>query len=228
MAKAKRFDVILAEYRKKYDIDSLSSPNDSANLTALIQNQVAIETLQAELHTLIESGATANIRTIDQVSETINKIVERSLQLERALALDRKTRKTSEAASVIDYLTELKIMAREFVDQQLIKVTCPTCKILVGRIAPLVDHTAYKCEFECSQCHKMIRATRGVKDQFHDLPESDRRWRKQYEYTVIQAKETKTPTITASDELVIDDEVDTTTQTPDDEENEGLDNGAET
>lgn len=201
-----RFDEILEQYRAQYDIDSLSSPNDQANLHALIQNQVMIEKLQTDMQLLAEEDARENIVSIAKISDTINSMLERSLQLERALALDRKTRKQNEASSVADYLRELKIMAREFVDAQLIKLQCPDCLILVGRIAPLEEHTGYAVAFECPQCHKPIKATRKSKDPFFDLPANDREWRKKYTYEVIPLRAKTAPVLPATDELVIADE----------------------
>ena len=43
MAKKTRFQEILAEYSNKYDLETLNSPNDRANLEMLINNQVVVE-----------------------------------------------------------------------------------------------------------------------------------------------------------------------------------------
>lgn len=208
MAKKDRFTEILDEYRAKYDVDSLSSPNDQANLRSFINTQIMIETLQKKQEELAISGITANIDDFMKFNNAIEKLIENGLKLERALALDRKNRQQEKADSVAEYVSGLKIMARDFLERQYIRAECPNCKVLVGRIIPAIEHAAFNCSFQCSQCGKKITIKREERDPFFDFAISDRAWRKEHKYEVIQAKLNEAPLLSSDSELVIEDSED--------------------
>lgn len=184
MAKRTRFDEILSQYASKYDIETLNSPNDKANLDMLINNQIIVENLQAQLLEL-SADSVANIAEIQKISNAMRDLIERSLQIERALALDRKTRKSENSDSVASYITDLKVTAQNFLDKRLIKVYCPDCKILVARLGPTMDHTAFYFEAQCSQCSKRVIAKRTSAPEGVLFDIKDYRWRKSYVYEVI-------------------------------------------
>lgn len=121
MAKKSRFQEILEEYSLKYDLETLNSPNDRANLEMLINNQVLVERLQGELLQLTEESAIDNIDDIKNISNAMRDIIERNLQIERALALDRKTRKSENSDSVASYITNLKVVAQNFLEKKVNK-----------------------------------------------------------------------------------------------------------
>lgn len=213
MAKKSRFQEILADYSNKYDLETLNSPNDRANLDMLINNQVIVERFQAELLSMTEDGAIDNIEAIQKIGNAMRDMIERNLQIERALALDRKTRKSEASDSIGAYLTNLKITAQNFLEKRLIKIYCPDCKILVARFAPVMEHTAFHFESQCSQCNKRITATRKAESEgvFFDI--KDYKWRKQYLYEVVQpAKSEDQPQTESEDEVFIVEEEDGTTE----------------
>lgn len=206
MAKAKSstFETVLAEYRSKYNVDTLDSPNDVANLHAMIRNQMLIEKLQAQLDSLTE----VDVIDSTQVKKMLDSIValsDTNMNLERTLGIDRKTRKQESSESVVDYLTTLKQRAKEFLDNEtkLTKVYCPNCKIMVGRISGVYDTTAYDASFQCPQCKKSIVVKRTEKDIFFDIKDAE--WRRKYPIDIEQPKRTKAPTLLVEDELTIGD-----------------------
>ena len=204
MAKKTRFQEILADYSSKYDLETLNSPNDRANLDMLINNQVIVERFQAELLFMTENGALENIEAIQKIGNAMRDLIERNLQIERALALDRKTRKSENSDSVASYITNLKITAQNFLEKRLIKVFCPDCKVLVARFAPVMDHTAFHFETQCSQCNKRITMTRKAESEgvFFDI--KDYKWRKQYLYEVQQpTKDVDQPEVESEEEMFI-------------------------
>ncbi len=207
MARSKnRFEEILAEYARKYDIDSIDSPNDQANLRTFINLQIAIEQLQEEAQKLIQGGIVANLDDLERVNDTLKKLVDTGVVLERALGLDRKSRASDKVDNVADYIANLKTMAQDFLEKQYIRAECPNCQILVGRVIPALEHTAFECHFQCSQCGKKITIKRGEKDPFFDFSVSERAWRKQHKYEVIQAKKADIPTIKSDAQLIIEDD----------------------
>lgn len=213
MAKKSRFQEILEEYSLKYDLETLNSPNDRANLEMLINNQVLVERLQGELLQLTEESAVDNIDDIKNISNAMRDIIERNLQIERALALDRKTRKSENSDSIASYITNLKVVAQNFLEKRLIKVYCPDCKVLVARFAPVMDHTAFHFETQCSQCGQRVIMGRKAEAEgvFFDI--KDYRWRKQYLYEVVQPDMAKdTPELDSEEELFIIEDEDGTTE----------------
>lgn len=203
MAKKKRFDEILQEYGQKYDIETLDSPNDKANLTMLINNQVIIERLQSEMLEVTEVSAVDNIEEVKQIGNAMRDLIERNLQIERALALDRKTRKSENTDSLATYITDLKINAQNFLEKRLIKVYCPNCKILLARFSPVMDHTAFHFECQCSQCGKRVTASRKAASEGVLFDIKDYKWRKQYLYEVVQPETSEDKLIPETDEEVI-------------------------
>lgn len=206
MAKKTRFDEILSQYAEKYDIETLNSPNDKANLDMLINNQIIVENLQAELLNL-STDSVVNIAEIQKISNAMRDLIERSLQIERALALDRKTRKSENSDSIASYITDLKVTAQNFLEKRLIKMYCPNCKILVARIAPAMKHTAFHFEAQCSQCGDRVIATRKSEKEGVLFDIKDYRWRKQYLYEVVQAtKSEDTPQLTTDEDVFLEED----------------------
>ena len=206
MTKSQRFSDILQEYSEKYDLATLSSPNDKANLEALINNQIIIESLQAKVQELIEDDPVSNIDIIQRLSTSLRDSIERNLQLERALALDRKTRNSSSAESVADYIVSLKQTAQEFLEKRLVKVYCPNCQILLARFSIVHDHSPFELRVKCNQCENDITSAREEKDIFFDIKDSA--WRKKYKYTVKQSKEKVSIDADVEDDIVLGEDED--------------------
>lgn len=206
MTKSQRFSDILQEYSEKYDLATLSSPNDKANLEALINNQIIIESLQAKVQELIEDDPVSNIDIIQRLSTSLRDSIERNLQLERALALDRKTRNSSSAESVADYIVSLKQTAQEFLEKRLVKVYCPNCQILLARFSIVHDHSPFELRVKCNQCENDVTSAREEKDIFFDIKDSA--WRKKYKYTVKQSKEKVSIDADVEDDIVLGEDED--------------------
>lgn len=198
--KAKRL-----EYAKKYEIDSLDSGNDKANLEALLRNEIIIEDLQEALQEKVEEGAATNIAEIKKLNDGIRDLIATNLSLEKALGIDRTARKKEvNDQSPAEYIKALKQQAKEFLEQRLIKVYCEECKILVLRFFPVHEHTKFDVKCQCSQCGKMIRVHREEKTIFFDLPKNDRAWREKYMLEVVQPKVFKDDsTDNEDDEMII-------------------------
>lgn len=190
---AKRFQDTLAEYKAKYNVESLDSPNDVANLHAMIRNGILIEQLQARLDELVTDPDGINPQEIKRVLDSIVALSETNINYEKTLGIDRKTRKNEASESVADYLTTLKARAKEWLDNEnrLTKVFCTKCQIMVGRVSGVYDTTHYEASFQCPQCKKHIVVRREEKDVFFDVKDAD--WRRKYPIDIEQPKRTKAP-----------------------------------
>ena len=205
MTKSRRFQEILADYADKYDLATLSSPNDRANLEMLINNQVIVESIQAKLQELTEEGPVENIDIIQRLGSSLRDIIERNLQLERALALDRKTRNSNSSESVAEYLVSLKQTAMDFLERRLMRVYCPDCNILVARCSIVHDHSPFLLRVKCTQCERDVVVERAERDVFFDIKDSA--WRKKYRYKTVQPKKSEVDTSSfVEDDLLLADE----------------------
>jgi hypothetical protein len=205
----KNFDKIYKQYQEKYDLDDLSNPNDIANLTSMIKNQLLIDKIREKLDDSINEGD-LNPAMLAKNLENIGRLSDANLQLEKALGLDRKTRKQQQQTSIVDITLRLKQMAKEFLDddRRLTKVMCKKCKIMVGRISGVYNTTEYSAAFQCPQCKKNITIHRKERDVFYDVKDAD--WRRKYPIEIVQpANYTKdAPIIEEEDDLIIGDGVD--------------------
>lgn len=204
-----QFKITLEEYSKRYDIESLSNPNDVANLETMIRNQIIIKTLQRQMSELAVEGDADKLMDIKKINDSITSLTAANIQLEKALAIDRKTRKGEQEQSVVDYINTIKKLAREFLDdnQRLTKVHCKYCKIMVGRISGVYDTTEFEARFQCPQCKKFITISRKERDVFFDIKDAD--WRRKHPIEIIQAKRLKdAPDVeNTEDDLVIGDDI---------------------
>lgn len=201
-----KFDRILQEYRTKYNVESLDSPNDIANLHTMIRNQLIIEKLQAQMTDLTE-GDDIDPITVKKILDSLVALSESNVVYERTLGIDRKSRKQEASESVADYITGLKARAKEWLDneERLTKVNCPHCNIMVGRISGVYDTTYYTASFQCPQCKKQITVTRQERDIFYDVKDAD--WRRKYPIEIEQAKRTAAPSFdNIEDDMVIGEE----------------------
>lgn len=198
-----RFQEALLEYKQKYNVDQLDSPNDMASLTTMIRNQLLISQLQTVLDE-ITLADTVDPMEIKKVLDSIVALSQTNMQYERSLGIDRRTRKTDQAESVADYIVKLKTLAREFLDQdeRLLKVYCNECSIMIGRVSGVYDTTHYFALFQCPQCKKQITVTRKERDIFFDVKDAD--WRRKHPIQIVQAKRNAAaPIIDVTDEVVI-------------------------
>lgn len=204
--KDKEFDRIMAEYREKYDVDSLQNPNDKANLETMIRNQLLIEKLQDRLDGIADN-TDVDPMEVKKILDSITALSQTNMQYERTLGIDRKTRKTEQAESFPDYLKAIKTHGREFIDQRLTRVFCKSCNIMVGRISGVYDTTEFNAAFQCPQCKKYTTMVRKERDIFYDVKSPD--WRRRFPMEVIQPKRAKNmPEIDIIDDVVIEEDAD--------------------
>lgn len=206
----KLFQEELNKYAEKYDIGSLTNPNDEANLHMMIRNQIEIQTLQNQVSQLIREDAAANVQVIVKLKDIIESFKGTNMQIEKLLGIDRKTRKNESEQSVSDYWNKLKQHAEEFLrdEDKLLRVYCKHCKIMVGRISGVYDTTSYFADFQCPQCKKRCTVKREEKDVFFDLKAGDKEWRRKYPIEIVHPVQPKdsidTSMIQEDNEIVID------------------------
>lgn len=191
-----------AAYAKAFRVDDLNDANDLSTLDILLKTEIMVDDLQAQIQELMSDNPVEQATNIKKLADLLRDAGNMILAYQKTLSIDRKTRKTEETASVADYIRALKRDAREFMDQRIVKVYCPDCKVMVGRLFPVHDHTAFNASFQCDQCNKVIRARREERDIFFDI--RDASWRRKYSPEIVQPKKFSRMQIPDDDELVID------------------------
>lgn len=197
-----KFQEKLDNYAKAFRIEELNDANDRSTLEIMLKTEVMIDDLQQQIQDLMDESPVEQAGNIKKLHDLLRDAGTMIVTYQKTLAIDRKTRKTEETASVADYIRTLKRDAKDFMDQRIIRIYCETCKVMVGRIFPVHDHTAFACSFECSQCHKLIRARREQRDVLFDV--KDARWRKAHVAEVVQPKKFNKIEAPDDDELVLD------------------------
>lgn len=176
----------LKQYRETYRVDELNEANDLSTLMMLIRQEVLTEDWYEQLSALTDEDAVGKANSIKKLMDTIRDSSNTIINLQKTLNIDRKTRKTEEANSPADFIRALKRNGHEFMKKRIIPTYCPDCKIMVGRIYPVHDHTAFSVSFQCNQCNKMVRARREEKDIFFDV--KDHQWRRKHRAEIVQPK----------------------------------------
>lgn len=181
---SEKFEERYRKYRKDYDLDSLNDSNDTALLRIVIQYEILIEELQQEINNIIRSGnLKEEAQEIKKLSDLLRDMTNVVVSAQKTLSIDRKSRQEVAEQSPLEYIRFLKRNAHQFLNKRLIKIYCDKCKVMVGRISPVHEHTAYNVSFECSQCGRMINAQRLSKDVFHDV--KDKEWREKYPIEIL-------------------------------------------
>ena len=195
-----RYKQLWGQYEQAYDLTTLNDANDRSNLEMIIRNASLIELLQEKITEMAEEDAAGNITEIKKISDSVRDLTDRNIQLERQLGIDRKSRKKDNETTTGEYILMLKSAAQEFLEKRLIKVYCPNCKVMTGRISPVHHHTSFAVYFECSQCQKLVTAERKSKDVFFDLVKDDKDWRRKYPIEIKHPKRVKASSSSLDDE----------------------------
>lgn len=199
-----RLEAKRRDYASKYDIDDLTSGNDKANLETLLRNELIIEDLQAALQEKVESGAADNITEIKKLNDAIRDTTQVNLALEKALGIDRKTRKSElDTDSPAEYIRKIKSVAKEFLNQRLQRVMCADCKIQLFKFLPTYEHNRFELKVACPQCGKTTKVHRNDKSILYDVPAKDKAWREKYPMEVIPPKLDTVDDIDATDDDVV-------------------------
>lgn len=191
------------EYAKKYSIGDLESGNDKSNLEMLLNLELTLEDLTADLHNVRDDTQTKDkASAVATIIKTMDTLIETKLKIERSLGIDRKSRKTEDSAeSPAEYIKALKIHAKEFLDLRMQRVMCDTCKIQLFKFLPTYDHNKFDLKIYCPQCGKYTRVHRVEKSILWDLPAKDKAWREKYPMEIIPAK--NNVAVDEEDEMVI-------------------------
>lgn len=181
-----KYKAKIEQYEKVFNLDDLNDANDRSNLEIMIKTEIMIDDIQEKIASLMDEDDVAKISDVKKLHDLLRDATNTITTLQKTLNIDRKTRKSEETSSVAEYIRTLLRAASGFMEERVIKSYCPNCKVMVGRIYPVHDHTAFSVSFQCSQCKKLIRGRREEKDIFWDV--RDHEWRRSKRAEVVQPK----------------------------------------
>ena len=178
------FQDMYNEYTENYDLKNATA-NDRGNLSVLINNAILIKKMQDKIQELLQQEDVLNNTTsIKKLQDSLRDSIDQSLAVERALGIDRKSRRKENQQDVAGYLALIKSNAAEWLEKQLIYVYCPKCRVMVARILPAHEHTEFRTRFQCSQCNEYVTADRKEKSIFFDI-RGRKEWREKYPIEII-------------------------------------------
>lgn len=150
----KRIEQKLQEFSDEYDLTDLKI-NDRAALRALIQAFIALEDYEQLLFGLRsadESINADNIYIFEKVNKVLSDLREDISNLQDDLKITRKSRKSDQETSLIEYLESLKEKARKFYESKMQYVYCDKCNTLLGTIWTLYpEEKKNKIRLKCNR-----------------------------------------------------------------------------
>jgi len=165
-------------YSNNFRLDDLNDANDLTLLHFLIKTELMVEDLHMGIQMLMNDDPVSKAVEIKKLHDLLRDSTKIVTELQKTLAIDRKTRKDTESSGdFASYIRFLKTTASQFIEDRMIKVYCDNCKVMVARVSPVHSHTAYDLRFQCSQCKEMISLKRSERDTLFDLDVEDREWR---------------------------------------------------
>jgi hypothetical protein len=148
----KRIDRKLKEFEDDYDLSDLKV-NDKLVLRALIQSILTLEDLEKVVFEIRKEGFDDidNVLKLEKISTVMNKLRNDISNMQTDLKITRKHRKGDKETSVINYLEDLKLKAKQFYESKMSYVFCPKCNMLLGTVWFLYPYGKNKLIFNCDR-----------------------------------------------------------------------------
>lgn len=179
-----RIKIKIDEITNDYDISDLKA-NDKLTLRALAQAFIQLEDLERFVYNKRINGiAESSVLLIEKINNMISNLRKDISNMQNDLKITRKIRKGDKEQTLINYLEDLKLRAKEFYSQKMSYIWCPECKMLLGTIWTLYpEEKSNKIQLVCNRIlengemcgTKIITTTRELLDRrgvsTEDVPE---------------------------------------------------------
>ena len=136
--------------KEEYDLSDLAA-NDMLQLTNLAEALASQDVYNKLLSEELDSEE-ANISRVKEIQRLITEVTKNIATISDSLKIDRKSRE-KKTESVPDYVKDLKLRAKRFLDQRLSYIYCPKCKILVATMWLSRYNQGAKFKFICQKCN---------------------------------------------------------------------------
>lgn len=140
----------LDEFSNDYDIDDLKI-NDKETLRAFIQAIIALEDYEVMVFAIRtdESVSQGNITVLDRLSKIMSDLRKDISKFQDDLNITRKIRKSDKESSVISYIANLKEQARQYYEEKMSYIYCPSCNMLLSTVWVLYPDEDNKITLKC-------------------------------------------------------------------------------
>jgi len=143
----------IGQFGKDYDLDELNS-NDMMLLRSLAQSFLSLEDFELISYNLRKQKVISyeDLPILEKVSKIMSDLRSDISKLQDDLKITRKIRKSEKEQTVIAYIESLKKKAREFYEQKMLYVFCPSCNMLLGTLWTLYpNETKNKLKLKCNR-----------------------------------------------------------------------------
>ena len=122
------------EITNDYDIEDLKA-NDRLTLRALAQALIQLEDLERYAYNRrIDGIVETDVLLMEKINNMISNLRKDISNMQTDLKITRKIRKGDKEQTLITYLEDLKLRAKEFYSQKMSYIWCSNCKMLLGTV----------------------------------------------------------------------------------------------
>ena len=149
----------MAAFEKDYDLTDMSA-NDLMALEELAKVFVRLDAIDTHMDKFILSDD-MDILVYERLARIASQLRGDASTIQKDLDITRKARSASGASSVTDTVEELLSRAGKFVEDRLVCVYCPECKMLLSKFWVLYKDAPYKLQFACGrdECGRKFEVT---------------------------------------------------------------------
>lgn len=123
---------VLASFEQDYDLSNMTA-NDKLSLEELARIFVILNELDAKIKSIIEAPD-SDWNAFGSITRVTNQLRESASLIQRDLNITRKARQDVGDQSVVDFLEELKVRAKNFLRDRLCEIYCPDCNHLIIKV----------------------------------------------------------------------------------------------
>jgi hypothetical protein len=124
-------DEKVQKYLSTYELDELNEANDKAALMQMCRLEISIEKLQAAIDGVKDLGQDSKI--VKDLNTALKDATNSWVQLQTELAISRKKRTSEGDETPLNYIARLQDLGRKFLAKRLKVLSCPKCKINLGK-----------------------------------------------------------------------------------------------
>jgi hypothetical protein len=146
----KRIEAELTTFSEEYDTDDMKS-NDRTTLRQLMITTLNLDDLSKKYYELSLVVSDSNISVIEKISNILSGLRRDISKMQDDLKITRRVRKSDSAESVMNYIEDIKLKAKKFIDQRMVLVTCPKCHMLLFQGWFLFPENKNKITLTCNR-----------------------------------------------------------------------------
>jgi len=147
----KRIENKIEEFEEDYDLSDMKI-NDKQTLRNLAQALITLEDLEQFTYNLRQQGITdSNLMLHDKITSSMTRIRSDISKMQDDLKITRKSRKADKEESVINFIQDMQLKAKQLYEKRMSYVFCPECSMLLGTTWFLYPYADNKLSFKCKR-----------------------------------------------------------------------------